>query len=57
MKGTEQEDSMTNLLRGRFRKCIDCINIDYQTLKEETFYNHQMDHLKFHSISSKNVKN
>lgn len=38
MKGTKFENSIANLFRGRFRNRIRCKKIEFQTCKEEHFY-------------------
>ena len=43
LKGTDLEDSIPNLLCGRYRKTFKCTDVDYQSIKEEDFYDLSMD--------------
>lgn len=43
MKGTNLQDSIPHIFRGRFRNYIKCLNVDYTSFKEETFYDLSMD--------------
>jgi ubiquitin carboxyl-terminal hydrolase 7 len=43
MKGTPVEGTVKALFEGSTRNYIKCVNVDYASLREETFYDIQLD--------------
>lgn len=42
LKGTEMQEDIAKLFRGKTRSYIRCLNVDYKSQREETFYDLQM---------------